>query len=432
MVMKPGRRGENRRSGVREHHSGGAVTAGAIGILLFASALAAVAHYPRTLVIGTPGSSSGAAHSSSSNAASPIADAPSGPGGSTFADPPNPLPPVDHAAYDAKIMALAHIPPAPPVAVHATGTAATASSGTAAGAPGTAANSTAEKFPPYAIAPSRAALAALWPVPVSKAPYPTAGAILPFARIVAYYGNFYSTQMGVLGEYPESQVLQMLSSTTAMWAAADPSTPVVPGIDYIAVTAQASAGADGKYRARMPADQIQKAIDMADQLNGVVILDVQVGDSNVETEVPLLEQYLKMPQVELALDPEFDMHNQRPGTVIGTMDASDINWAANYLANLVTEYHLPPKVLVVHRFTDDMVTHTSEIQPLPQVQIVMDMDGFGFPAKKINTYYTTVEPYPVEFTGFKLFYKNDTDAGHMMAPEEVLRLSPQPSFIQYQ
>src|SRR5579875_2046881 len=36
-----------------------------------------------------------------------------------------------------------------------------------------------------------------WP---AKAPYPLPGAILPFHRIVAYYGNLYSKKMGVLGE----------------------------------------------------------------------------------------------------------------------------------------------------------------------------------------------------------------------------------------
>src|SRR5215472_17397945 len=35
-----------------------------------------------------------------------------------------------------------------------------------------------------------------WPV---KTAYPGAGALLPFNRIVAYYGNLYSKNMGVLG-----------------------------------------------------------------------------------------------------------------------------------------------------------------------------------------------------------------------------------------
>jgi len=273
----------------------------------------------------------------------------------------------------------------------------------------------------------------LWP---AKAVLPLPGALLPFNRIVAYYGNFYSTGMGILGEYPEAQVLQMLASTTARWQAADPTTPVIPAIDYIAVTAQGSPGSDGKYRLRMPDDQIQKALDMAAQVHGLVFLDVQVGLSNVETEVPLLRKYLMMPQVHLSLDPEFAMQTsgRPPGTVIGTLDATDINFAANYLAALVTEYNLPPKILVIHRFTEDMVTNYKAIRPLPQVQIVMDMDGWGYPAKKINTYTYVIADEPVQFTGFKLFYKADLQPPSMrlMTPAEVLNLIPAPSYIQYQ
>ncbi len=425
MTHRPRRTKNLIRTFRRASSRAGGLVAGAIGALLMIGGLTALTHYPRTFeIVGIDGLSGVASPSSTSSMP------PEG-GNGTYASPSYPLAAVDHTAYDAKILSLAHLPPPP--AAKITSTAAFSSSSSPKATTGSVAESTPDEFPPYAIAPSRAALAALWPVPIAKAPYPDAGAILPFHRIVAYYGNFYSKQMGVLGAYPEDQVLQMLSSTTASWEAADPSTPTVPAIDYIAVTAQSNPGPDHAYRARMPADQIQQAIDMAARLNGVVILDVQVGDSNVETEVPLLEQYLKLPQVELALDPEFAMHGgAQPGTVIGTMDASDINWAANYLAGLVTQYHLPPKILVVHRFTVAMVTHTEEIRPLPQVQVVMDMDGFGFPAKKVNTYYTAIEPYPVQFTGFKLFYVNDVKAGHLMTPQEVLRLSPQPSFIQYQ
>ena len=242
--------------------------------------------------------------------------------------------------------------------------------------------------------------------------------------------------MGVLGEYPESQVLSMLASTTARWRAADPSTPVIPAIDYIAVTAQGSPGADGKYRLRMPDSQIDKALDMAAQMHGIVILEVQPGLSNMETEVPLLEKYLKMPQVELALDPEFSMQTSglRPEAVIGTLDAKDINFVMNYLANLVTTYNLPPKILLVHRFTQDMVTNYRLVKTLPQVQFVLDMDGWGSQAKKIGTYNGVIYAEPVQFTGFKLFYKNDIKppSTGMLTPAQVLNLIPQPSFIQYQ
>ena len=44
--------------------------------------------------------------------------------------------------------------------------------------------------------------------------------------------------MGVLGQYPEDEVISKLQDAVAEWQAADPSTPVIPAIEYIAVTAQ--------------------------------------------------------------------------------------------------------------------------------------------------------------------------------------------------
>ncbi len=273
------------------------------------------------------------------------------------------------------------------------------------------------------------------PWPVRGNPYPLGGAIFPFDRVVAYYGNFYSTQMGVLGEYPPDQMIQMLQNQAAAWQTTDTSTRVIPALDYIAVAAQSGPGPDGMYRLRMPGSQIQKALDLIKPLDGLVVLDVQIGLSTVEDEVPLLTPYLKLPNVELALDPEFSMRaGGTPGTRIGTMDAKDINWAIEYLAGIVKDNHLPPKFIVIHDFTNDMVTNSQDIRPTPEVQVVMDMDGFGTPAQKIKTYKTVIDTEPVQFTGFKLFYKNDIlqPGSHLMTPAEVLQLSPQPNFIQYQ
>jgi hypothetical protein len=318
---------------------------------------------------------------------------------SASADAPErfiPLPSLDRADYDARLLALAHVSSTTLAALTASST-------------------------PHA-----------WPV---KTVYPDAGALLPFKRIVAYYGNFYSAQMGVLGEYPTTALLSMLASTSAMWAAADPTTPVVPAIQYIAVVAQGSAGKEGKYILRMPDDQIDHALAMANQAHGILILDVQVGESTLQHELPMLAKYLQMPQVELAIDPEFSMkYGNPPGTVIGTFDATDVNYAAQYLATLVHTYHVPPKVLIVHRFTEDMLTNYKQIQPLPEVQIVMDMDGWGSQAKKKNTYARVITADPVQFAGIKLFYKADLKppSTGMLTTTEVLKLMPMPIYIQYQ
>lgn len=281
-----------------------------------------------------------------------------------------------------------------------------------------------------------------WPV---KTVYPLDGAILPFKRIIAYYGNFYSTGMGILGQYPEDKVLEKLKTEVEKWNIADPETPVLPAIHYIAVTAQGSRGDDGKYRARMPYDQIDKAIEMAKKVNGIVFLDVQVGLSDVQTEISLLEKYLKMPQVNLGIDPEFSMKTgARPGTIVGTYDAEDVNYVIDYLARLVKENNLPPKILVVHRYTQAMLTNYKMIKTIPEVQIVINMDGWGTKPRKLNTYQQFIYPEPVQFTGFKLFYKNDTvGAGYknpsdlvasttLMTPEDLLKLTPRPIYIQYQ
>jgi hypothetical protein len=333
-----------------------------------------------------------------------------------------PLPELDKADYNRRMLALAH---STGISTVIYGSAAEAS------AAATAASST-QPFP-FATASTTVSIQGrLWPPATA---YPNANAILPFKRVVAYYGNFYSRGMGVLGEYPTEQMLAMLASTTALWAAADPTTPVVPAIHYIAVVAQASAGKEGKYILRMPDDQIEHALELANRIQGIVFLDVQVGKSTLQHELPQLEKYLKMPQVHLAIDPEFSMKfGDRPGTVIGTFDAADINYAAEYLAGLVRDNKLPPKILIVHRFTQDMVTNYKKIRPLPEVQMVIDMDGFGSKEKKKGTYSRVIIPEPVQFTGIKLFYKNDTraPANGLLTPDEVFGLNPVPSYIQYQ
>src|SRR3990167_81600 len=134
---------------------------------------------------------------------------------SVTADAPEryiPLPELDKADYNARLLALAHMSsttearPTATTSVTVTSTVSTSS--------------------PQATTPS------LWPVSTA---YPNAGAILPFKRVIAYYGNFYSKGMGVLGEYPTDQMLAMLASTTERWTAADPSTPAIQAIHYIAV-----------------------------------------------------------------------------------------------------------------------------------------------------------------------------------------------------
>ena len=270
-----------------------------------------------------------------------------------------------------------------------------------------------------------------WPV---KTPYPLPGAVLPYNRIIAFYGNLYSTRMGILGELPKNEMLKKLQSEVAKWQAADSTTKTIPALHYIAVTAQSRPGSANMYRLRMPFKQIDTVMEWAKSIDALVFLDIQVGHSNITGEITALETYLKLPNVHLGIDPEFSLKNGHvPGTKIGTYDAKDINNVIAVLAKLVRENNLPPKVLVIHRFTQGMVTNYKNIKIVPEVQVVMDMDGFGDKILKRSTYLRYIYREPVQFTGFKLFYKNDNKNNwKMYTPEELLKFTPKPIYIQYQ
>lgn len=349
-----------------------------------------------------------------------------GSGGSTAAAPA-PLLTVNPVAYRQRMLALANLKPPKDCVPRAARAVVATDPAVAAAGP-----SSLRRRPARRVARHRPCPKPLWPV---HTVLPLAGAVLPFHRIVAYYGNFYSAHMGILGAYPPDTVIAKLKAQAAAWAQAAPETPVIPALDYIAVAAQNYPGRDRMYRLRMPASQIQKAIAMANQIHGLVFLDVQPGWSTVQIEVPLLAQYLELPNVELALDPEFDLPRggKRPGQKRGTMSAAEINFAAQFLARIVGQDHLPPKILVIHRFTQRMVSDYRAIRPLPQVEIVMDMDGFGSPDLKRAAYHSFIAREPVQFTGFKLFYFNDVKyGGRLMTPRQVLALSPRPIYIVYQ
>lgn len=272
-----------------------------------------------------------------------------------------------------------------------------------------------------------------WPT----GPGALSGAILPGSRIVAYYGNPHSKKMGVLGEYPEQQMLSMLDTTVAMWRKADPSTPVVPAIHLVTVVAQGSGGADGGWRRRENPETIEQAYRWAQSRQGLLFVDIQAGRSTLQQELPLLLKYLERRDVHLGIDPEFYMHYKRegirPSAKVGQMMSSDVNYVIEALDQVAREKNLPPKILVVHRFRADMVPDAENIKPTPRVQVVMHMDGWGPPWLKFDSYKDYIVQHPVAFTGVKLFYHNDTKGGDtILTPPEVLRLLPRPLYVQYQ
>jgi hypothetical protein len=291
--------------------------------------------------------------------------------------------------------------------------------------------------------PAPTAAQALLPLPTDPPPTPTlvptpnpsptavpVRGVLPDHRILAYYGNPLAKEMGILGEVPPDQMLARLKQQMSAYTSADDSRPVVPALELVTPAAEGWPGEDGLYRARMKPEVINQVAGWAESNNALLILDVQIGLSNVPEEVDALMPYLKRPYVHLALDPEFAIPSGHiPGQVVGTLDGATIDGVVRTLSDVVAANHLPPKILIVHRFTDDMVTNAWEIAPNQNVQVVVTMDGFGPPSLKLAQYHSYVHDQGVQYSGIKLFYHHDVP---LLSPPQVVGLNPAPDLIIYQ
>ena len=254
--------------------------------------------------------------------------------------------------------------------------------------------------------------------------------LLPEYRILSFYGFPGEVNMGVLGEYDMETLLQRLKEQAALYEAVD-DRPYKLAFEVIASVAQQYEGDDGDYLAYIGESMLQEYIDFTAANDLLLILDVQFGHRTVQQEVAAMEPYLKYPHVQLALDPEFSVGDgQVPGTVIGSIDAADVLYAQQELARISAENDLPPKLLIVHQFTDSSITNRDTIAQIPGVQFVLEVDGFGSPDEKRGTYSWLTSGEVFDFHGFKLWYNGQDDP--IMSPEEVLALDPQPDLIIYQ
>lgn len=254
--------------------------------------------------------------------------------------------------------------------------------------------------------------------------------LLPKYRILSYYGHPNSDTMGILGEYSKEDLFAKLQEEGAAYEAADPNRPVMLAFEIIATVAQPYPAENDTYLTTTGDDLIQEYLDFATANNMILILDVQIGLSTVKAEIDKVEKWLLYPNVHLALDPEFAMaEGEIPGTTIGGIDASDVTYAQERLAKLAADNDLPPKILIVHQFHEEMIRGSESLAPVDGVQLVIDFDGFGDPANKIAGYNLFLQDRAIQFAGIKLFYKQDDP---LMSPQDVVSLSPPPDFVVYQ
>lgn len=254
--------------------------------------------------------------------------------------------------------------------------------------------------------------------------------LLPANRILSYYGFPTNELMGILGEYSKEDLLPLLQEQAAAYEAVDPARPVKLAYEVIASVAQRDAGADGNYLEYTDPEWIQEYVDFTAANDLLLILDMQYGRNSTEQEIDAVEQYLLYPHVHLALDPEFHVADgEVPGEDLGQIDGSDVNYALQRLAQLSADNGIPPKILIVHQFNLYSIANKDQIQEIDGVQFVLEVDGWGDPGMKQDTYNVIAGDVPFNFYGFKLWYQQDVP---LMTPEEVLALVPPPDIVIYQ
>ena len=259
--------------------------------------------------------------------------------------------------------------------------------------------------------------------PATFAPHP--------AQILSFYGHPAVPAMGVLGHGTPDEVAKRIRDWADRYNSLNGPRGVVPAYHLIVGVAQAYPTADGLWLGRLSDHGIAAYVEAARKHGLLLFLDTQIGWSEPLAEVRLLEPFLREPFVHVALDPEFATKHRevRPGLAIGSITGEQVNEVQRYLAALVREEDLPPKILMVHQFAERMLTDRSAIEDHLEVELSIDMDGFGSSSLKLRHYDWYALTAPSERPAFKLFFDQDTP---VMTPEEVQSLDHPPDIIIYQ
>ena len=252
--------------------------------------------------------------------------------------------------------------------------------------------------------------------------------IFPRHRVVAFYGAPQTGELGALGIGRPDRAARRLERQARPYATRR--RPVLPAFELIAAIAADAPGAGGDYSDRQSRRTVSRYLRAARRRKMLLILDIQPGRASFMREVRALRRFLVEPDVSLALDPEWSMDpGQLPGQQIGDTDAATVNEVSRYLADIVRRRNLPEKLLVVHRFTEDMIKDEQSLRRHPGVALTVNVDGFGDRPNKVAKYREFTRGRRDRRHGFKLFYEEDTG---LMTPRQVLRLRPSPDLVVYE
>lgn len=259
---------------------------------------------------------------------------------------------------------------------------------------------------------------------------PEEGALLPKHRILLIYGLPGDERHGMLASYDNLRLLEILESKCEEFEKLDPDRPVILGLQLIASAAQKRPGADGSYLRDTSVTTIYEYITFTRDHEMLLFLDAQIGRRSVPDDVQRLSHYLQQPHVHLGIDPEFDVERTEiPMQDVGSTSAAEIRWVQEFLVKLSRDANIPPKILIVHQFTEEMIMNRSLLLPVRGVQLVLNVSLWGTIAEKSAAWQALVADDPVQFGGIMISSTWDDPA---MSTEDVINLPHAPEIVIYQ
>jgi hypothetical protein len=255
--------------------------------------------------------------------------------------------------------------------------------------------------------------------------------MFPGRRLVGFYGSPLTGALGILGEQGPSETADRMGAYIADYDA--DGVPVVATFEIIATVASAAPGSDGDYSDEVSVESLRPWVDYAGKAGMYVVIDLQPGRSDFLSQAQRYEELLRLPHVGLALDPEWRLGpDQLHLEQIGTVDAAEINEVAEWLAELVREEVIPQKLLLLHQFRESMITNRDSIVSPDELAVVIQMDGQGVLAAKLESWNTLTRDWNAG-SGYLWGWKNFFDEDEPMAtPAQVIGLEPTPVFISFQ
>lgn len=269
------------------------------------------------------------------------------------------------------------------------------------------------------------------PTPAVVVPPPTHarnGHIFGEGRfLVAYYGTGGTGALGVLGETDPDTMHRRLARAAREFER--PGHEVQLVYELIVTVADRTPGPDGDYSHDISRATVRQYVAAARRHDALLLLDVQPGRARFIDVARRWEWALRQPHVGLALDPEWRMGRREvPGTVIGSVAASEVNLVSGWLEALRKRDRLPEKLFVLHQFRESMIRDIRQVEERPGLAMVQHVDGFGTPGQKLDTY-RAVERHDRFDMGFKLFYDEDV---RRMDAAQVFRIKPAVRFVSFQ